>query len=98
MVNEFVVIADLRLKTEVDACLKKFESLSDQEAVFSYNRISKGGFFVRQQALQLLSLHYFFMRRFGRSPLIIEDNSVLRLTKQICLVEEQIFYADGIHI
>lgn len=98
MDNEFVVIADLRLKTEVDACFKKFENLSDQEAVFSYNRISKRGFFVRQQAVQLLSLHYIFMRRFGRSPLIIEDNSVLRLTNQICLVGEQIFYADGVHI
>ena len=97
MVNEFVVIADLRLKTEVDACLKKFESLSDQEAVFSYNRISKRGFFVRQQVHNIV-LHYIFMRRFGRSLLIIEDNSVLRLTNQICLVGEQIFYADGVPI
>lgn len=95
MNSEYAVVADYRLKMEVDRHLTKIENLPDQQVVFLYNRLSRNGFFVREQAIRLLSLHYDFIRRFGKSPLIIEDNTILRLTNQICLLQGQIQYADG---
>lgn len=67
--------------------LKNFEriqKLSDHQLIEKYNAAVKTGIVgVHAQALHLLAMRKVFLKRFGKSPISIEDGIVISLTGKV---------------
>ena len=65
---------------------KKFRTLSNQELIDSYNSsVDLGIVGAHAQGLHLIAERKVFMERFGKSPIKIEDNIIISLSKKIKL-------------
>ena len=74
--------------------VKAFESNSNESLIADYNKQSKCGITgVRGQALYLMAMGHVFFKRFGESPIYMEEN-VLGMRGQIKLSGESFEYID----
>ena len=67
-------------KSDIDTIkenIRNLESSSDQELIDLYNREAKMGLVgVNAQAIHLCALGHLFHKRFGESPVKVEDNVI----------------------
>ena len=74
--------------------VKAFESNSNESLIADYNKQSKCGITgVRGQALYIMAMGHVFFKRFGESPIYMEEN-VLGMRGQIKLSGESFEYLD----
>jgi hypothetical protein len=66
--------------------VKNFEAISNEELIDAYNKQAKCGITgVHAQALYLMSMGHVFFKRFGTSPIYMENN-LLGMKGQIILI------------
>ncbi|HIB46883.1 MAG TPA: hypothetical protein EYN07_02350 [Flavobacteriaceae bacterium] len=64
--------------------LVEIKEYSNEILVQQYNRMFRLGLMdVHIQKLYVLALRIEFIRRFGKAPIVFEDNIILRLTEKI---------------
>lgn len=69
---------------EISLHLKNINTYSDKILIRQYNRMVKLGLMdIHTQKLYVLSLRIAFLNRFNKSPIIFEDNVILRLSGEI---------------
>ena len=71
--------------------LNRFAKETDKELVADYNKQAKLGFVgVHQQMLFMLAVHYEFIKRFGESPVVVEDHGGIKIldTKGEIVIED----------
>jgi len=74
--------------------VKAFDSCSNDSLIAYYNKQSKCGITgVRGQALYLMALGHVFFKRFGKSPIYMENN-ILGMRGQIKLSGDTFEYVD----
>jgi hypothetical protein len=72
--------------------VKGFESCNNDSLIADYNKQSKCGITgVRGQALYLMAMGHVFFKRFGKSPIYMENN-VLGIKGQIKIVWDTFEY------
>ena len=68
----------------LDNYLKEFSDMSDQILIRQYNRMVKLGFIEFYfQKIYLLALRIEFLKRFDNSPILLEENYIIKLTGEI---------------
>jgi hypothetical protein len=73
---------------------KKFETRSNEDLISDYNTQSRCGITgVHAQALYLMAMAHIFFKRFGKSPINMEEN-VLDMRGQIKLTGETYEYIE----
>ncbi len=66
--------------------VSSLSSDSSSALIKSYNEAQTKGFFgVHRQALFIIALHLTFMKRFGKSPFKVTDNTLIEFTQAIAL-------------
>jgi hypothetical protein len=74
--------------------VKEFGACSNEDLILSYNKQARCGITgVHSQALYLISMGHVFLKRFGKSPISLEEN-VLDIKGQIKLVGETFEYIE----
>jgi hypothetical protein len=74
--------------------VKRFEAHSNEDFISAYNRQAKCGIIgVHGQALLLMAMGHVFLKRFGKSPISLEEN-VLDIRGEIKLVGETFEYIE----
>jgi len=82
---EYIYIGRVGDKETIADKVKEFESSSNENLIEEYNKQSKCGITgVRGQALYLMAMGHVFFKRFGKSPIYMENN-VLGMKEQIKL-------------
>ena len=68
---------------------------SGSALIESYNDAQTKGFFgVHRQALFIIALHLTFMKRFGKSPFKVTDNTLIEFTQAIALAGDSWDYVE----
>jgi hypothetical protein len=81
-------------KEQILELLKEFKLYSKEELVARYNRTVEVGIVgAHAQAQMLVALYNAFKSAFGKSPIKVEDNSIIRLTATIELIGEDWQYS-----
>ena len=74
--------------------VKMFESCSNDSLIADYNKQSKCGITgVRGQALYLMAMGHVFFKRFGKSPIYMENN-ILGMKGQIKIAGDTFEYVE----
>jgi hypothetical protein len=74
--------------------VKTFQSFTNEELITAYNTQAKCGITgVHTQALYLMSMGHVFLKRFGKSPIYMENN-VLGMRGQIKLSGDTFEYVE----
>ena len=74
--------------------VRNFESFSDEDLITAYNKQARCGITgVHSQALYLMAMGHVFLKRFGKSPIYMENN-VLGMRGQIKLSGETFEYIE----
>jgi len=94
LIMEYVYIRREGDKETIDDRVKGFEGCSNESLIEDYNKQSKCGITgIHAQALYLMAMGHVFFKRFGRSPIYMENN-VLGMKEQIKLVGDTFEYVD----
>lgn len=73
--------------------LADFNTKSHAELCVAYNTAQVKGFFgAHQQGLFIIAMHLTFMKRWGRSPITVTDNTLIEFTRSIDLVGDSWAY------
>lgn len=81
-------------KEKIMELLIEFKQCSKQELVARYNRTVEVGIVgVHAQAQMLVALYNAFKTAFGKSPIKVEENSIISLTGTIVLIGEEWQYS-----
>lgn len=73
--------------------LADFNTKSHAELCVAYNTAQVKGFFgAHHQGLVVIAMHLTFMKRWGRSPISVTDNTLIEFTRSIDLVGESWAY------
>lgn len=92
---EFIYIRREGDKVSIADTVKKIESSSNESLIEEYNKQSKCGITgVHAQALYLMAMGHVFFKRFGKSPIYMENN-VLGMKEQIILIGETFEYVQN---
>ena len=60
------------------------EKLSNRKLIDRYNSLAKVGIVgVHQQVLLIIALHQLFLKRFKKSPILVENNIIISLKGEI---------------
>lgn len=81
---KYVFISRRGDKEQFQSFFKFLKNLKDEELIKHYNREAGMGIVgVHAQAIKLLALRRVFMERFGKTPVIIEDEVGIVLSGEI---------------
>ena len=81
-------------KEKIMELLIEFKQCSKQELVARYNRTVEVGIVgVHAQAQMLVALYNAFKSSFGKSPIKVEENTIISLTGTIVLIGEEWQYS-----
>ena len=76
--------------------LETFKVQTSEELIERYNSSLKTGIVgVNAQAIMLVALRHEIKRRFGVSPILLEDNVILSLTGKVEIQDGELVYEDG---
>ena len=77
---KYVVVSRKGDQKQIENYLKSFRGYSNAELVEAYNKQAKLGIVgVHAQALYLMALNQELKFRFGKSPIILDENQILSL-------------------
>ena len=92
---EYVLIQRSGFREELLKNRAQLEKLGNEELVTSYNRqVEIGIVGVYSQAVFLAAMRFVFLKRFGMSPVEMEEGILLKLNKPVKLVKEGFVYID----
>ena len=75
--------------------METFKAKTSEELIDRYNSSVKTGIVgVYAQAIMLVALRHEIKRRFGASPILLEDNMILSLTRRVEIKEGELVYED----
>ena len=93
---EYLFIQRLGDREKIMELVGKFKKNSKQELVTHYNSsVTTGIVGVHAQAQMLVALNNAFGTTFGKSPIKIEENSIISLTGKIELIGEEWQYINN---
>lgn len=83
-------------KEEVEKNMETIEKFTNEELVQAYNRRVKiKTICAYSQAVYLLSMRYVFLARFQKSPILINDGIILKLSGLVKLENQILLYLDN---
>ncbi len=93
---EYMLIVREGFREEVEKNMLEIEKFTNEELVEAYNRQVKIGIVaVYAQAVYLASMRYVFLARFQKSPVLINDRIILKLSGLVKLENHVLCYADN---
>ena len=93
---KYVLIQKPGFKERCIESLETFKAQTSEELIDRYNSSVKTGIVgVYAQAIMLVALRHEIKRRFGVSPILLEDNVILSLTGRVEIRDGELVYEDG---
>jgi RNase P/RNase MRP subunit POP5 len=93
---EYMLIVREGFREEVEKNMLAIGKFTNEELVHAYNRNVKIGIVAAYaQAVYLVSMRYVFLERFKKSPVLINDKIILKLSGMVKLDNELLFYLDN---
>jgi hypothetical protein len=93
---KYVLIQQPGFKERCLENLETFKAQTSEELIDRYNSSVKTGIVgVYAQAIMLVALRHEIKRRFGVSPILLEDNVILSLTGKVEIRDGDLVYEDG---
>ena len=93
---KYVLIQQPGFKEKCLENLEPFKVQTSEELIDRYNSSVKTGIVgVYAQAIMLVALRYEIKRRFGVSPILLEENMILSLTGRVEIREGDLVYEEG---
>ena len=93
---KYVLIQKPGFKERCLENLETFKVQTSEELIDRYNSSVKTGIVgVYAQAIMLVALRYEIKRRFGVSPILLEENMILSLTGRVEIREGELVYEEG---
>jgi hypothetical protein len=93
---EYMLLIREGFREEVEKNMLAIEKFTNEELVQAYNRSVKIGILAAYgQAVYLVSMRYVFLERFQKSPVLINDKIILKLSGMVKLENELLFYLDN---
>jgi hypothetical protein len=93
---KYVLIQQPGFKERCLENLETFKAQTSEELIDRYNSSVKTGIVgVYAQAIMLVALRHEIKRRFGVSPILLEDNMILSLTGRVEIREGNLVYDEG---
>ena len=79
--KHYVMVQRLELPADLSAAMSVLNERTGEELIAAYNTQCEMGFTgVYAQAIHVLALHQHLKAKFGKGPLLIEDNAVLTMS------------------
>ena len=92
---KYVLIQKPGFKERYLENLETFKAQTSEELIDRYNGSVKTGIVgVYAQAIMLVALRHEIKRRFGASPILLEDNVILSLTRRVEIRDGELIYED----
>ena len=93
---KYVLIQKPGFKERCLENLETFKAQTSEELIDRYNSSVKTGIVgVYAQAIMLVALRHEIKRRFGASPILLEDNVIMSLTGKVEIRDGELVYEDG---
>ena len=93
---KYILIQQPGFKERFLERLEAFKAQTSEELIDLYNSSVKTGIVgVYAQAIMLVALRHEIKRRFGVSPILLEDNMILSLTRRVEIQDGDLVYEDG---
>jgi hypothetical protein len=93
---KYVLIQKPGFKERCFEYLETFKGQTSEDLIDRYNSSVKTGIVgVYAQAIMLVALRHEIKRRFGVSPILLEDNVILSLTGKVEVRDGELVYEDG---
>ena len=93
---EYMLLIREGFREEVEKNMLAIGKFMNEELVQAYNRSVKIGIVAAYgQAVYLVSMRYVFLERFQKSPVLINDGNILKLSGLVKLENELLFYLDN---
>lgn len=93
---KYVLIQKPGFKERCLENLETFKVQTSEELIDRYNSSVKTGIVgVYAQAIMLVALRHEIKRRFGVSPILLEDNVIMSLTGKVEIRDGELVYEDG---
>ena len=90
---KYILIQHPGFKEKFITKIKKFNKATSAQLIQQYNASVKTGIVgVYAQAIMLVALRHVIKKRFGVSPILLEDNIILSLTDYVVISEDKLFY------
>ena len=90
---KYILIQQPGFKERFLERLETFKAQTSEELIDRYNSSVKTGIVgVYAQAIMLVALRHEIKRRFGVSPILLEDNMILSLTGRVEIREGHLIY------
>ena len=94
---KYVLIQHPGFKERFLENLKTFKAQTSEELIDRYNSSVKTGIVgVYAQAIMLVALRHEIKRRFGVSPILLEENMILSLTGIVEIRDGELVYGEGL--
>ena len=92
---KYVLIQKPGFKERCLENLEAFKAQTSEDLIDRYNSNVKTGIVgVYAQAIMLVALRHEIKRRFGASPILLEDNVILSLTGKVEIRDGELVYED----
>ena len=93
---KYVLIQKPGFKERCLESLEAFKAQTSEELIDRYNSSVKTGIVgVYAQAIKLVALRHEMKRRFGVSPILLEENMILSLTGRVEIRDGNLVYEEG---
>ena len=93
---KYILIQQPGFKERFLENLETFKAQTSEELIDRYNSSVKTGIVgVYAQAIMLVALRHEIKRRFGVSPILLEENMILSLTGRVEIREGDLVYEEG---
>ena len=93
---KYVLIQQPGFKEKCLEHLETFKAQTSEELIDRYNSSVKTGIVgVYAQAIMLVALRHEIKRRFGVSPILLEENMILSLTGRVEIRDKELVYEGG---
>jgi len=93
---KYILIQQPGFKERFLERLEAFKTQTSEELIDRYNSSVKTGIVgVYAQAIMLVALRHEIKRRFGVSPILLEENMILSLTGRVEIQEGELVYEEG---
>ena len=93
---KYVLIQKPGFKEKCIESLDAFKAQTSEELIDRYNSSVKTGIVgVYAQAIMLVALRHEMKRRFGVSPILLEDNMILSLSGKVEIRDADLVYENG---
>ena len=93
---KYILIQQPGFKERCLGNLEAFKAQTSEELIDRYNSSVKTGIVgVYAQAIMLVALRHEIKRRFGVSPILLEDNMILSLTRRVEIQDGDLVYEEG---